>query len=76
MSAIAFMDKVFPGGGSNAADQVYDNTESGLDATNTQDAVDEIAARLLITYDPITEMITIPTNVGFYDPDTEMITLN
>lgn len=59
-----------------ASDQVYDNTDSGLDATNTQDAVDEIAARLLITYDPVTEMITIPTNVGSYNPNTEMITLN
>lgn len=76
MSAVAFKNKIFPGGGSSAADQVYDNTESGLAATNTQAAVDEIAARINVVYDPITEMITIPTNVGSYNPDTEIITLN
>ena len=46
------------GGGSTSADQVsYDNTDSGLDATNVQDAIDELSERPVLTNDDNTLII-------------------
>lgn len=44
MGAISFNNKLYPVGGTPSASMsVYDNSDSGLDATNVQDAIDELA---------------------------------
>lgn len=45
----------------------YDNTTSGLDADNVQDAVDEVVTIIKgISYDPESRSITIPGTIGVY----------
>ena len=47
-------DKIEGGGGSSSAEDVsYDNTDSGLSATNVQAAIDEIVAEMPAPYVPV-----------------------
>lgn len=46
MGAIAYRGKIYGGGGASSADKVsYDNSRSGLEATDSQGAIDEVNAK-------------------------------
>ena len=68
----AFVDFGVP-----SADRVdFDNTESELDSTDMQGAIDEIVEIIKgISYDPESETVTIPSTIGVYDSEEEMVVL-
>ena len=53
------------GGGGSASDVTYDNTDSGLSATNVQDAIDEVVTEVSGKQDALTagNGIDITSNV-------------
>ena len=47
MAGIRYKGQIFSGAASAADHVAYDNTQSGLTATNMQDAVDEVNAKII-----------------------------
>ena len=65
---MAIVSMLYGAGGASSAEKVsYDNTESGLEADNVQDAIDEVNSNL--TYEDITQdfINNISVSVGTLD---------
>ena len=59
MGKLKLNDIDYTGGSSSADDVSYDNTSSGLQSTNVQDAIDEVEANIEDTDNPL-------YHLGFY----------
>lgn len=78
MGAIAYKGQIYPTGASEASGSSYDNSSSGLNARNVQDAIDDLAN---IETFPITPVSSISdaspfTAYGIYIPSKELVYLN
>jgi hypothetical protein len=72
--ALTILDVGSGGGGASSADDVtYDNTDSGLSATNVQDAIDEVLAKeTTVTTDSYGYVITDPKNTHVTIPPASL----
>ena len=57
---IAYDDKIAGGSTPGTASNIsYDNTDSGLTSTNTQDAIDELSSNILVIEQNLTSAISL-----------------
>ena len=75
MGKLMMNDQVMAGT-TDAGQQFYDNSTSGLSATNVQDAIDEIINNQgEIDYDTEDKALVLPDGSLNYDTETQTITL-